>query len=307
MRNILIIGGRGFIGRNIIEALADDETKIFVLIRDKRNTGFDDIPQITIIQGDLSRLPVIKKVIKTFNISIVFHLASNLIPSSGLRAFNDELENVVLPTFSLLSFIAERKIKIIFFSSGGTIYGKAGGQVSETARLEPTNFYGHTKLLIENHIQFLNRTKGLRFIILRPSNVYGKYQKLNGDQGFIAVAVGRIMSQQPIEIWGDGSVVRDYVNVADVALTVKRIIEKDIDNGVFNIGTGKGHDLLEVIQCIEGCLQLPAKLVFKGSREVDVTKLTLDVRRLGACLTYDPVELKDGISRFVNDLKDGLK
>ena len=73
MRNILIIGGRGFIGRNIIEALADDETKIFVLIRDKRNTGFDDIPQITIIQGDLSRLPVIKKVIKTFNISIVFH------------------------------------------------------------------------------------------------------------------------------------------------------------------------------------------------------------------------------------------
>ena len=194
-KNILIIGGTGFIGRNIVEnLLCSTDNKLILIGRDhnKIDSFFKNKPVI-IVKAELSDINTIEKTLIKYDIDIVIHLVSNLIPSSSNKDFNRENSEVIVPTFHLLELLSKRNVKIIFFSSGGTIYGNEPNTISEDNKLKPINYYGHSKQIIENQILFLNRTKELSYLILRPSNVYGKYQKINSNQGFIAVAIGKFL------------------------------------------------------------------------------------------------------------------
>ena len=300
MQNILVIGGTGFIGKNLIETLVDDGHKIFLITRNKNFEQFRDNPTIKSFQAALVDTDIIKNIIIDFEIEVVFHLASNLIPSSVKSHFDRELQDVILPTFKLLNFLSERKLKIIFFSSGGTIYGDLKQErIAESSRLEPQNWYGYSKLMIETQIRFLARINCLRYIILRPSNVFGRYQRIDSKQGFIAVALGRLLNDQSVEIWGDGSSSRDYVDVSDVADAAKNIISENIEDEIFNVGSGQGHTLLEVIEILEKNLKRPANLLFKNKREVDLDKITLDITKISDKLHYNPKVLERGIKDFI--------
>ena len=303
MKSILIIGGRGFIGKNIVEALVDVECNIVLITR---QLGFDQFKKnstIKVIKGNLNDTHLIKSIILDYGIEVILHLASNLIPSSVKSQFDEEMQDIVLPTFEILNYISDKNIKIIYFSSGGTIYGKVDGKVFEGSELEPINYYGYSKLIIENHIQLLSRIADLRYVILRPSNVYGKYQRLESKQGFIAVALGKIMSNQSVEIWGDGKTTRDYVDVLDVAEAVKGIIQENTENQIFNLGSGEGYSLLEVIASIEKHLQRSANVIFKRKREVDLDKMTLDISKLQSYIKYKPIGLNKGIKNFITYLE----
>ena len=303
MKSILIIGGSGFIGKNIVEALVGVECNIVLITR---QLGFDQFKKnstIKVIKGNLNDTHLIKSIILDYGIEVILHLASNLIPSSVKSQFDEEMQDIVLPTFEILNYISDKNIKIIYFSSGGTIYGKVDGKVFEGSELEPINYYGYSKLIIENHIQLLSRIADLRYVILRPSNVYGKYQRLESKQGFIAVAIGKILSNQSVEIWGDGNTTRDYVDVLDVAEAVKGIIQENIEDQIFNLGSGEGYSLLEVIAYIEKHLQRSANVIFKRKREVDLDKMTLDISKLQSYIKYKPIRLNEGIKNFITYLE----
>ena len=303
MKSILIIGGSGFIGKNIVEALVGVECNIVLITR---QLGFDQFKKnstIKVIKGNLNDTHLIKSIILDYGIEVILHLASNLIPSSVKSQFDEEMQDIVLPTFEILNYISDKNIKIIYFSSGGTIYGKVDGKVFEGSELEPINYYGYSKLIIENHIQLLSRIADLRYVILRPSNVYGKYQRLESKQGFIAVALGKILSNQSVEIWGDGNTTRDYVDVLDVAEAVKGIIQENIEDQIFNLGSGEGYSLLEVIASIEKHLQRSANVIFKRKREVDLDKMTLDISKLQSYMKYRPTSLNEGIKNFITYLE----
>ncbi len=301
MKNILIIGGTGFIGSNILEALKCDNHNIF-LITSRKDLEQLKNSKVKVIQGSLNETNLIKKIISEHGIEVILHLASNLIPSSSKRQFDEEMRDIVLPTFELFNYISEKNLKIIYFSSGGTIYGNADGKILENTELKPINYYGYSKLIIENHIKLLARVGNLKYIILRPSNVYGKYQRIESKQGFIAVALGKMLSNQDIEIWGDGKIVRDYVDVSDIARAVRGVIDENIENKIFNLGSGEGHSLTSVVKFLEKYLNRSATIIYKDKREVDVEKTILDISSLESFIDYNPKKLDEGIKDFIAHL-----
>ena len=302
MKNILILGGTGFIGRNISESLCKGKFNIVLLSRYKKFFGYKRCRNVKVIYGFLSDIQLIKSILSEENIEVVLHLASNLIPASNKCQFYSELKEIIFPTIETLDHIASLNIKIVFFSSGGAVYGSSNQNIDETYPLHPINYYGQSKLIIEKYILFLKRYKGLRYVILRPSNVYGKYQRVESEQGFIAVAAGKMISGNTIEIWGKGDATRDYVNVSDVAKVVRNILEKDIDNEIFNLGTGIGHTLLDIVNILEEQLDIKAKLKFKDNRIIDLKKITLDIKKLSSFVKYDPVTLEAGVVEFIKTL-----
>jgi len=133
MKTILILGGTGFIGPNIIDVFTKEGYKIVVLARNKiraENLLYDK-DNTTVIEGELKDSNIIKNIILEFNIGIIIHLVSNLIPSSSEKDFNQELLNVVIPTYEIVNYISSKKIQFIFFSSGGVIYGKSDKKHTE--------------------------------------------------------------------------------------------------------------------------------------------------------------------------------
>jgi UDP-glucose 4-epimerase len=307
-KNILIIGSTGFIGRNVVEQLLNNQYNIILLIKNHSHIPniFQNHKSISIIKTNLKDMVGIKKAIAFHDINIVLHLASNLIPSSTHKEFNMELENLILPTYTLLEYLSERCIKIIFFSSGGTVYGDIKEKaIKENHALAPINHYGYSKLMIEDYIQFLGRTKNLPFIILRPSNVYGRYQRLEAMQGFIAVAIGKTLSNLPIEIWGDGETVRDYIDVEDLAFLTNEIIDSDINNKIINLGSGEGNSLNQIIKYLEATLGKKIEVNYKNSRKIDVNRMVLDIGKIKSYFDYKPKSIQKGIKDFLTllDLK----
>jgi UDP-glucose 4-epimerase len=305
MDRILLLGGNGFIGKNIIENYLKEDCKLvllhlkndFVDLHLKANT------KISVIEGEIRNLHLIQDIIIRHEINVVIHLVSTLIPSSSVEDYYYDLENVIIPTYRLLDYISKTNVKFVFFSSGGTIYGRSKFKVKEEHRLAPINYYGLSKLLIEDYLRLQSRSSNLRYLILRPSNVYGKFQRLEAAQGFIAVAIGKVLADKPVEIWGDGKAIRDYIYVQDVAEIVLKIIKSGFINETLNIGSGIGTNLLEILEIIQKYFDKEIIKIFKDKRPVDLDKMILDNEKLLSVITFEPVEVERGIQRFMEHLK----
>lgn len=309
-KNVLIIGSTGFIGKNIVESLLTIECTIVLIIKESAKVpeNFLNNDSIKITRANLNDIETIQKTIKSYKIDTVIHLASKLIPSSPYEDFMVELYEIIIPTYQLLELLAVEQIKIIFFSSGGTIYGQTKlDTIKETHKLNPINYYGHSKLMIEEYIQLLNKSKNLSFVILRPSNVYGKYQRIEAKQGFIAVAIGKMLNHSTLEVWGDGETIRDYIDVQDLAKMTTEIINKNVTDQIINIGSGEGTSLNQIIQYLEHILDTNMDVVYSNSRKTDVDKMILDIKKLQSMIHYKPKDIKQGIKDFlkqINSMQD---
>lgn len=300
-KNVLVLGGTGFIGRNIVEDLLRHKYTIVLLVRNisSKPNNYKIVDDITLIEGDIAQCELIESILVEHKIDLVIHLVSTLIPFSSIVDFNNELTQVIFPTFRLLHLCSKLGIRIVYFSSGGTIYGYANNLIDENTPLNPINYYGYSKLMIENHIQFLHTTKKLSYLILRPSNVYGKHQKIEAQQGFIAVALGKFISNSSIEIWGNGEVVRDFIDVQDISVGLRKLIETNVINATLNMGSGEGKSLNEVLSILKGILGKSIIIRYKDKREVDLDRMVLDIAMIKNYIEFNPKSLKDGINNFI--------
>ncbi|MEL1252629.1 NAD-dependent epimerase/dehydratase family protein [Flavobacterium sp. DGU38] len=303
MFNILLLGGTGFIGKNIIESFQNEVDYNLIIV--SRNTELIDKSfflgkNAEIILGSIKDSNFIEKIILDYKVNVVFHLVSSLIPASSQTDFYNSLDDVIVPTFKLIDFIATRDIKLIFFSSGGTIYGNSIGLIEEDTNLSPINNYGYSKLIIENYIRYKSNISLLDYIILRPSNVYGKYQSFDGNQGFISVAINKIQNDQIITIWGTGKVIRDYIHVDDLTAVLKKILSNSICNNSFNLSTGIGFSLLDIIKIIENNLNKKAVLSFDCERIVDANSVILDNSKILKIIDHDFINIEEGIKSQIN-------
>ena len=302
-RTILFIGGAGFIGSNIIKRLHHDDYDIHVCepvgAYIQRLNGLD----VTIHHTLLSDIDTVSSIIQHFNVDVVVHLVSTLIPGSSYEDYKEEYKNIIFPSIELMEICARKGIRFVYFSSGGTVYGNRNDVLPfvETDEMNPISYYGWSKQMMENSIQFIHRTAGLDYLILRPSNPYGHGQNLYGKQGLVAVAIGKLLKGETIEVWGDGSAVRDYIYVDDLASIFVKLIEENVHNTTLNIGSGRGYSINDVLAFLKIVSGKDLKIVYQNPRPVDVSSMVLDTSRLKELISYESTPFMDGIKKFYEE------
>lgn len=258
---------------------------------------------VTVFQCTLGNVNTISDIIKEKKIDVVVHLVSTLIPGSSYDDYKQEYNNIIFPSIELMEICVERGIRFVYFSSGGTIYGNRNDVLPfvEQDPMAPISYYGWSKQMMENSILFMHRTKGLKYLIIRPSNPYGHGQNLYGKQGLVAVAIGKIIKGEPIEVWGDGSAVRDYIYIDDLANVFSQLIEKDVNNITLNIGSGRGYSVNDVLAFLKIVSKKDFKIVYKNPRPVDVSNMVLDISNLRQCIDIEFTPFMEGIKRFYDE------
>ena len=308
MKKILFIGGAGFIGSNIIRKLQHGDYEIHVCepvgANMQRLNGLD----VIIHHSLLSDIESVGSIIQKHNIDVVVHLVSTLIPGSTYDDYKNEYKNVIFPSIELMELCTQKKVRFVFFSSGGTVYGNRSDVLpfKETDAMNPISYYGWSKQMMENSIQFMHRTVGLDYLILRPSNSFGHGQNLYGKQGLVAVAIGKLLKNEEIEVWGDGSALRDYIYVDDLANIFVKLIEADVHNTTLNIGCGQGYSVNDVLAFLKIVSGKEMKIVYKNPRLVDVSNMILDTSRLKTLISYEITPFMDGVRMFYEEVKDSV-
>ena len=232
-----------------------------------------------------------------------------MVPGCNYNDYKQEFENVIFPTVRLMQLCSKMKVQFVFFSSGGTVYGERKTVVPflETDPKEPISYYGLSKQMIENSILFENRVSNLQYLILRPSNPFGPGQNINGRQGLIAVALGKVLSGEPITIWGDGSSIRDYIYISDLAKIVTDLLEANTSNLIVNIGSGKGYSIKQVLNIINNIVDEEIQVEYTPSRKNDVSNMILDTTLLKTLVRVNNTPIELGIKQFYEYEKKRVK
>ena len=312
MKRFLFLGGAGFIGSNIIKAILHCEhcdVQIYVLEPSFANVSRLDGENVHVFRGELSDIDFVQSIIEANHIDTVVHLVATIIPGSTFEDYKREYQQVIFPTIELMDFCARKSIKFVYFSSGGTVYGNRTEMTpfKETDAMAPISYYGWSKQMMENSILYVHRTAGLKYLILRPSNPYGHGQNIHAKQGLIAVALGKIFAGEPITVWGDGSNVRDYIYIDDLAKAVIQLLNKDVCNTTLNIGSGVGTSINDIVDTLKKVVAEDVKVDYLPSRSVDVSHMILDNSRLKKYVDVDFTLLQDGITMFYNEVKSQLQ
>ena len=304
----LVLGGSGFIGSHLVELLVEEgfQVRVFSHLAASSNRLASVARRIELIEGDFRDTPTLAKSVE--GCDFVYHLIATTIPSTSNRDQVFDVETNLVPTLRLLEICARERVRqIIFSSSGGTVYGATDtSPIPETHVTEPRSAYGITKLAIEKYLALFHAMHGLEYTVLRVGNAYGPRLPVKGEQGVVGVFLDRLRRGEPILLWGDGSVTRDYVYVGDVARAFRAALGQQSPFSVFNIGTGAGTSLLELIALMEKVTGCPARILRGPAREVDVPVNVLDTSRAGQYLRWEPVTpLETGILNTWNWIRIG--
>jgi UDP-glucose 4-epimerase len=274
----LVLGGAGFIGSHLSQRLLELGHRVRVF--DRPGAGglalFRPAASLDVVTGDFLEARDLERALE--GIETVFHLVSTTLPKSSNERPEYDLESNVLGTLRLLEICRRRAArKIVFVSSGGTVYGIPQSlPIAETHPTEPICAYGIHKLAIEKYLHLNHFLHGLDYCALRPANLYGERQRADAAQGAVAVFLGRALAGGPIEIWGDGSATRDYLYVGDAVEALVRAIDHAGAPRVFNLGTGVGTSLNDLVRQIEILVGHSVQVQRAPARSLDVPANVLD-------------------------------
>lgn len=296
---VLLVGGCGFIGSHVADSLLGSGHAVRIF--DRRNEVFrTPLQGVEYVMGDLADIPQVYEALS--GVQAVIHLASATVPAtSNLDPVADIIGNQVAMVRFLEVMRTTGVRKLVYLSSGGTVYGIPSTDiVEETHPLRPISSYGIVKVAIEHYLQMENRLHGLQHVVLRASNPYGPRQGHTGIQGIIGTYLWRIMRGEAIEVWGDGSVVRDFIHVRDLADLCVSAVRSDV-SGCYNAGSGTGTSVMEIVDSINRTIKRTGKQgvtpVYKPSRNFDVPRIVLNITRARNDFRWRPtIDLDDGIA-----------
>lgn len=299
----LVLGGGGFIGSHLVGALLARGRRVRVLEPPYRKYE-RLIPRhenLEWIEGNFANAHDIERALG--DADSVFHLVSTTQPQSSNDNPAFDIQSNLLATIGLLEHMRFLKnIPLIFISSGGTIYGKPQIiPIPETHPTEPQCSYAIVKLAIEKYLVLYHLLYGINYRILRLANPYGPGQEANRNQGLIGAFLPNILGGRPIEVWGDGSTVRDYFYIGDAIEALLLAEHYPGDQRIFNIGSGKGHSIKEIIAALEDVTGKKANVHFTAKREFDVPVSILDIRLAQRELGWCPSTVLDEGLRMTMD------
>lgn len=307
MKNVIILGAAGFIGTNLAIALEKDkENKVTVV-----DTNINYFKPLQDLDLNIEYKEISYDDNADFDSllngqDIVYHLISTSMPSTSNGQIPEEIKsNVVLTARILDACVRQNVKKVVFISSGGTVYGKeVNCPIKEDASTYPISSYGIQKISIEKLLYLYNYLYGLDYRVIRLANPYGPYQRPNGLLGAVTTFTYKAINNEQILVYGDGSVVRDFIYIDDAIKGILNIEKCESEYKTFNLGSGKGTSIKEVLADIKEALNIDLNITYKESRKVDVPKNYLDISRYEkTCGKLNPIELKEGIIKTAEFLK----
>jgi UDP-glucose 4-epimerase len=291
----VVLGAGGFIGTNLCRHLRQRVHTMRAFGRSKPHP--DALDGVDWHQGDFTDPAAYASALE--GCTTVVHLISATNPASANADMVADIEaNVVSCRLSGVR-------KIVYVSSGGTIYGITSQiPTPESAPLNPITAYGVSKLSIERYIALHHHLYGIEYSILRVANPYGPFQMATKGQGAIAAFLQKIMSGEDIEIWGDGNVIRDFIYVDDVVEAIAAAITHAHPVSVFNIGSGRGHSINEIIDAIQCLMGRPVTVRRQSGRLIDVPRSILDISLAKTDMHWVPhTSLESGLAQTLTWLQ----
>ncbi len=297
-KTCLIMGGGGFIGSALADQLLAEGWTVRIFerpgVRPYRTFGRHE--RVEWIEGAFHELTAIRDALQ--GADAVVHLISTMLPRQSNEAPYEDIQSNVLGSVQLMQEMVVQGVRrIVFASSGGTVYGvPVELPIREDHPTQPQVSYGICKLMIEKYLGLFSQLHGLRPVSLRIANPYGGRQRIDTAQGAVAVFLHRALHGETVEIWGDGSVVRDYLHVADVANAISAALGYEGRHQVMNIGAGRGLSLNGLLDEIEALLGRKVERRYLAGRGFDVPVSVLDTSLARVELGWTPrISLADGL------------
>ena len=305
-KRVVVLGGLGFMGSHLCRALVAGGRAVRVFDRPQASPGLlgGVGREVEIVEGDVARAEDV--VGACADADVLVHLVHTTVPGSSMEDPAYDLTSNVVTSVNWLRRLGETRVRrLIFISSGGTVYGVPRTvPIGEDHPTDPISSYGITKLAIEKYVSAYASMLGIEYCIIRPSNVYGPGQRLHTGQGVIGVAADRALRGEPLELWGDGESLRDYLYVEDMAASVVSLLDYAGGERVFNASSGEGRSVLDIVETLREQLGPLPEVVRKPFRGFDVPVNVLDSSRLRRATGWRPsVTLREGVARTLEWLK----
>lgn len=307
---VVIVGGAGFIGTSLARALTARGTPVRVLDRPHR------------LERSAALLVGIEKAMFEFpdtlgierhlqGASALIHLTCSSTPASSMQSLRRDADENIAPSVTLFEAAGAAGVqKVLFSSSGGTVYGDIDRfPIVENTPLAPLSGYGASKVAIETYLQLAARRDGFCGVNMRIANPYGPYQLSGAPIGIIARYLTLMARGQPLTVWGDGEVVRDYIHINDTTQAILALLdEKDLVSGAYNIGSGTGISVKDIITALSQTTGLHPQVDYTPARGFDVKRIVLDTDKITQATGWSPeTGLVDGVAQLWDVLQGQIK
>jgi UDP-glucose 4-epimerase len=294
---VLLVGGNGFIGRALCGSLLARGRSVRVFDR-PLPVGLAAPDGVEFSSGDIADDRCLKAAME--DCRELVYLAQETVSSPYLDPDSIAVtRNLELFLGTMRAGIENGLKRIVLFSSGGAVYGKAQAQpVRESCHLQPISAYGVAKASMEKYLYMCSEVHGVQYLIVRPSTLYGPGQNFLRKQGVIAAFLHRVAQGMPLEVWGDGTATKDYLFIDDLAEAVARLVEIGYINCPFNVGSGAGKSIKNIIDEIATVTGIRPAVEYRSANKNDVPVNILDCSSLRLQTEWQPtVDLREGIKR----------
>lgn len=308
MKKVLVTGGAGFIGSNVVGLLSSKGYDVVVL--DNLTTGYmenlEGLDDVRFVKGDIRDAALVEEIIRDNEIGTVYHLAGTVGNLKSMELPKEDAEVNVLGTLNLLETARKYGVGKIVFSSSSAIFGELQYlPIDEKHPVEPDSPYGVSKLASEKHCLCYSRLYDMEIVCLRYFNVFGKNQRYDPYGNVIPIWANNVFSDKPLRIFGDGTQTRDFINVEDVAMANVMAGETPGLSGVFNLGTGSSitiSSLAEIFSKISGS---SLEVIYEDPRKGEVMHSKADISRAVKAFGFSPsIDIEQGVRAYVGWIKD---
>lgn len=303
---VVVLGGTGFLGSDIVAAFLARGASVRAVAR----RPFDELHAsrlegAEVLAGDVEDPAMLERALE--GASVVVHAVGCPFPAASNLDPVGDVERTLPGLLKVLQAMRARPgCRFTFLSSGGTVYGEAARvPVTEGAPCDPTTSYGIMKLAAEKYVGMYSKLYGIDGHVVRISNAYGPLQLPGRGQGVVAALLAATIGDLPAVIFGDGSIVRDYVHSADIARAIASLGELEVVPPVVNVATGVGHSVTEVLDVVEKVTGRPLEVERRADRAFDVRRIVLDVTLLRSLVRWSPVDLETGVESTWEEMTRG--
>ncbi len=314
-KNILIVGATGFIGSSLISELIKIPHNNIIAIGRTKNIFHEELEgkhsNFSFIELDIKQLP--QNFVLPESIDILYYLVSGTHPAKSWNNPEIELELNLLPLINFMSYLADSKTdlkKVLFLSSGGTVYGEAKMEkngFNEECLAKPLVPYGIFKKTQEDLLRYYSKRQGFTLYNCRVGNVFGPNYSKQKDFGVINIWLSKILNGEPIQVFGSHEIVRDYIFIKDLVAMLQYPLSGTLEEGDYNISTGNHFSLKEVLEMIIQVCPMKVSVEQTFARASDADVVVLNGRKFNAQCKFASTSMLSGIEQTLTYLTNESK